>query len=74
MFEIEKKEGTPYFSKILIDDVDTYEVGLKLLRESLSIIPQTPVVFTGSIRRNLDPFDSHSDQELLDVLEEVGLK
>lgn len=70
MFEIENQPG----SEIRIDGVNTKEVGLDLLRRNLSIIPQTAVIFTGTIRRNLDPFSQYSEQELWDVLEEVNLK
>ena len=49
-------------------------MGLYALRNSISIIPQTPVVFTGSIGRNLDPLNKYSNEELWYALEEVGLK
>lgn len=72
---VEIEEGADYSeSFIKIDAVDTRSIGLNLLRRSLSIIPQTPVVFTGTIRRNLDPFGVTSDTDLWYSLEEVGLK
>jgi ATP-binding cassette subfamily C (CFTR/MRP) protein 1 len=46
---------------------------LHTLRSALSIIPQDPVIFSGSLRFNLDPSGSHSDAELLSVLNRVGL-
>ena len=61
-------------SKILIDNVDTANVGLKMLRESISIIPQSPFIFEGTVRENLDPFSLYSDQAIWDSLEDVQLK
>mgnify|MGYP002623134508 CR=1 FL=1 len=61
-------------SFVKIDDVDIQTLGLHLLRNSISIIPQIPVVFSGSVRRNLDPLNQHTDEELWHALEEVKLK
>jgi len=73
MMEIEDGPGD-YESYIKIDGVDIKEIGLNLLRKRLSIIPQAPVVFTGTIKRNLDPFELYKDEEIWSVLEEVSLK
>ncbi|KAL3283448.1 hypothetical protein HHI36_006593 [Cryptolaemus montrouzieri] len=64
----------PIEGRILIDGIDTKNLGLKDLRKKLSIIPQEPVLFSASMRYNLDPFNEFSDDKLWDVIEEVELK
>ncbi|XP_054004734.1 probable multidrug resistance-associated protein lethal(2)03659 [Hylaeus anthracinus] len=59
---------------VLIDDIPTSTVALHDFRSKISIIPQEPVLFGGSLRRNLDPFDEFSDSALWEALEEVELK
>ncbi|XP_011877731.1 PREDICTED: probable multidrug resistance-associated protein lethal(2)03659 [Vollenhovia emeryi] len=59
---------------IEIDKVDTGKIGLHDLRSKISIIPQEPFLFSGSLRRNLDPFDMYMDDPLWQALEEVELK
>ncbi|XP_050516933.1 probable multidrug resistance-associated protein lethal(2)03659 [Diabrotica virgifera virgifera] len=59
---------------ILIDDIDTKSVALKKLRSKISIIPQEPVLFSGTLRNNLDPFDEYNDEVLWNALEQVELK
>ncbi|XP_047107183.1 ATP-binding cassette sub-family C member 4-like [Schistocerca piceifrons] len=64
----------PIEGAILIDDVDTSTLGLHDLRKHISIIPQEPVLFSETLRFNLDPFSEFDDAKLWDVLEEVKLK
>uniref|UniRef100_A0A8B9Y3L4 Multidrug resistance-associated protein 4 n=1 Tax=Bos mutus grunniens TaxID=30521 RepID=A0A8B9Y3L4_BOSMU len=69
LFRLSEPEGRVWIDKIL-----TTEIGLHDLRKKMSIIPQDPIVFTGTVRKNLDPFNKHTDEELWNVLEEVQLK
>ena len=66
---IEATEG-----QILIDGVDVSKLGLHQLRSKLAIIPQDPVLFTGSLRFNLDPTGEHCDKSLWGSLELSHLK
>lgn len=67
MFRLYDVEG-----QIIIDHVDAQSVGLHALRANISIIPQEPVLFSGTLRTNLDPFDQYSDEQLWSALEEVS--
>ncbi|KYN18976.1 hypothetical protein ALC57_08649 [Trachymyrmex cornetzi] len=60
--------------EILIDDISTGAIALHDLRSKISIIPQEPFLFTGSLRQNLDPFDQYSDAILWQALQDVELK
>jgi ABC-type multidrug transport system fused ATPase/permease subunit len=60
--------------KILIDNIDISKVKLKDLRKGISIIPQEPVLFSGDIRFNLDPFEEYNDDYLWEILEKCNLK
>ncbi|XP_064442019.1 ATP-binding cassette sub-family C member 4 isoform X2 [Mirounga angustirostris] len=69
LFRLSEPEG-----RIWIDKILTTEIGLHDLRKKMSIIPQEPVLFTGTMRKNLDPFDEHTDEELWNAITEVQLK
>ncbi|KAI5634884.1 ABC transporter domain-containing protein [Phthorimaea operculella] len=59
---------------VKIDGVDTAGINKLELRSKMTIIPQEPVLFSASLRYNLDPFDSYSDDEIWRALEQVELK
>ncbi|KAL3649855.1 hypothetical protein CASFOL_006258 [Castilleja foliolosa] len=63
----------PCEGRILIDGVDISKIGLQDLRLRLSIIPQDPILFQGTLRTNLDPLEQHSDHEIWEVLRKCHL-
>ncbi|XP_031356890.1 probable multidrug resistance-associated protein lethal(2)03659 isoform X2 [Photinus pyralis] len=69
MFRLSEFSGS-----ITIDGIDTKTVPLCDLRSKISIIPQQPTIFSGSLRNNLDPLDEYSDAILWTALENVELK
>jgi ATP-binding cassette subfamily C (CFTR/MRP) protein 1 len=66
---VELSEG-----QILIDGQDCAKVGLHALRQQIGVIPQSPFIFSGSVRYNLDPLGNASDEELWEVLAWSELK
>uniref|UniRef100_A0A6B2KWB1 Uncharacterized protein n=1 Tax=Arcella intermedia TaxID=1963864 RepID=A0A6B2KWB1_9EUKA len=63
----------PESGTIMIDDVDYRSVATHHIRSKLSIIPQDPTLFQGSLRYNLDPFNEYTDDEIWDALHTVQL-
>lgn len=59
--------------KIILDDENTSDLGLHCLRHKITIIPQDPTLFTGTIKSNVDPFNTYSDDEIADSLKKVSL-
>ncbi|CAG5119556.1 unnamed protein product, partial [Candidula unifasciata] len=64
----------PAGGSIIIDGIDITTIGLHDLRSRLTIIPQDPVLFSGSLRMNMDPFGKHTDAEIWSALEHAHLK
>jgi ABC-type multidrug transport system fused ATPase/permease subunit len=59
--------------QILIDRISISDICLDQVRECITIIPQDPALFTGTIRYNMDPLNLSSDESILSLLEAAGL-
>ncbi|KAI1289204.1 ATP-binding cassette sub-family C member 4 [Halotydeus destructor] len=69
LFRLADFEGT-----VEIDGIDSKKTDLSELRSSMSIIPQDPVLFSGSLRRNLDPFKIYDDHTIWECLRQADLE
>ncbi|KAJ1736346.1 hypothetical protein LPJ72_001503 [Coemansia sp. Benny D160-2] len=65
---VEATEG-----RIMLDGVDISKIGLDDLRRNITIIPQDPVLFNGTIRYNIDPFEEYPDELIWDALNRVHM-
>jgi ABC-type multidrug transport system fused ATPase/permease subunit len=63
----------PTIGQILIDGVDICTIGLHDLRFRLSIIPQEPTMFEGTVRSNLDPLGEYTDNQIWEALDSCQL-
>ncbi|MED6259567.1 Multidrug resistance-associated protein 5 [Ataeniobius toweri] len=70
LFRLAERSG----GSILIDGIDISDIGLADLRSKLSIIPQDPVLFSGTVRSNLDPFNQYGEEKIWDTLERSHMK
>ncbi|PNY27582.1 ATP-dependent bile acid permease [Tolypocladium capitatum] len=59
--------------RIVVDGINIGDIGLRDLREKITIVPQDPTLFTGTIRTNLDPFDQYTDEQVFEALRRVQL-
>ena len=60
--------------KIEIDGVDISKLDIEDLREQITMIPQDPIMFSGTLRYNLDPFDECSDERMIELIKKAGLE
>ena len=60
--------------RILIDEMDVSTLSLRRLRSAMGIVPQEPTLFSGSVRFNVDPRGSHTDEAIWSALESVGME
>ena len=63
----------PTLGQIFIDDIDITKIGLSLLREIITVIPQDPTLIEGTLRENLDPAGNFSDDDMIFNINIIGL-
>lgn len=63
----------PRSGRVLLNGVDISDLGLATLRSAVGLVPQDPVLFSGSLRHNLDPFDAFTDGRIWQALRRVQL-
>ena len=68
------EDGDEYEAPISVDGIDILRIGLADLRSIIGIIPQNPVLFSGTIRSNMDPFNEYTDSEVWNAMEGCGMK
>ena len=73
ILELAENEGTHEKGAIVLDNQDISQIGLHELRKKITIIPQDPTLFTGTIRSNIDPFEEFSDEKIIDALKKVQI-
>lgn len=73
ILEMAKDKSGKDMGKIVIDGQDIGKLGLHELRRKISIIPQDPYLFEGSLRFNIDPYKEFSDQKIVEALQSVSL-
>jgi len=64
----------PRSGRILFNNVDTLNVGVRTLRSAVGLVAQDPVLFSGSVRYNLDPHGAYTDEQVLQALGRVQMK
>jgi ABC-type multidrug transport system fused ATPase/permease subunit len=64
----------PTNGSILIDNVPISEIPLDQLRNFVSIVPQNLILFSGTIRTNIDPLDKHTDDEINEILQKLNIQ